>query len=289
MKRFRTVIAVFLGAVLAAPIAVAEDPISDVDNHDVPVHNALETKFWISAVDLFATRAFRVTAEGSVTPQVPRQYVDFESDFDLDDSPELFVVEFRWQFADKWNLGLQYFQSARSGRRTLQETIEWNDEVFEIGAEVRASTSIDITRIVLSRHFVQNNGHDLRLTGGIHWLDLAGSISGEATLGDGSTEFTTSKASASLPIPNVGAVYQYSPSAKWLLAVRADWFSASVGDYSGGIWNVMSTANYQIGEHFGLGIGYQFFQLDGTLTEEKWRGDLRVRFDGPFVQLAGFW
>jgi len=294
MNRASKVLTVLLASVLTAPIAAAEDatsedPISDVDSHDVPVHNALETKFWVSAVDLFASRGFRVTAEGSITPQIPRQYVDFESDLDLDDSPELFVVEFRWQFGQKWNLGLQYFQSAREGRRTLDRTIEWNDDIFEIGADVRVSTSVDITRIVVSRHFIKRDGHDFRLTGGIHWLDLAGEFRGEATLGDGTTEFTTSKASASLPIPNVGAVYQYSPSAKWLLALRADWFSATVGDYSGGIWNVMTTANFQIGKHFGIGAGYQFFQLDGTLTEEKWRGDLRVRFDGPFVQLAGFW
>lgn len=71
--------------------------------------------------------------------------------------------------------------------------------------------------------------------------------------------------------------------------MRADWFSTSVGDYSGGIWNVMANVNYQIGEHFGVGVGYQFFQLDGELDADNWRGDLRVRFDGPFIQLAGFW
>ena len=66
MNKASKVLTVILGFILAAPIAAAEDPtgedpISDVDSHDVPVHNALETKFWISAVDLFATRGFRVT------------------------------------------------------------------------------------------------------------------------------------------------------------------------------------------------------------------------------------
>ncbi|MGI9199997.1 MAG: hypothetical protein ACR2QL_02980 [Woeseiaceae bacterium] len=285
---------VMLSFIMVASGALADDqaaiePMSDVDTHDVPVHNALETKYWLSAVDLFATRAFNVTADGSVTPQIPRQYVDFESDLDVDDSPELYIVEFRWRFAARWNLGLQYFQSTRSGRRTLERTIEWNDTIFDIGADVRAKTEIDITRIVLSYHFIRKKGHDFRLTGGVHWLDIAGRISGEATLGDGSTEFAASTASASLPIPNVGGVYMYSPSSKWLLGLRADWFSASVGDYSGGIWNVMANVNYQVGENVGLGFGYQFFQLHGEVTDDGWRGDLRVRFDGPFLQLSGFW
>ena len=117
----------------------------------------------------------------------------------------------------------------------------------------------------------------------IHWLNTSATTSGEATLGDGSTGFASSRASTSLPIPNVGAAYQYSPSAKWLYGFRFDWFSASVGDYSGGIWNAMANVNYQFAEHFGLGVGCQCFQLDGEVTDDKWRGDLRIRYDGPFV------
>ena len=73
------------------------------------------------------------------------------------------------------------------------------------------------------------------------------------------------------------------------MTVRADWFSASVGEYSGSIWNAMASANYQVAKHVGLGAGYQFFQIDGTIKVDKWRGDLRMRFDGPFLQLSGFW
>ena len=171
----------------------------------------------------------------------------------------------------------------------LDEAIEWNDVVYEIGADVSAKTEIGITRIVLSRHLIQRGGHDFRLAAGLHWLEVGAELRGEATLDNNTTAFTTSKNSASLPIPNVGAAYQYSPSAKWLFGLRADWFSATVGEYSGGIWNVMANTNYQVSKHIGLGAGYQFFQLDGTLKEENWRGDLRVRFDGPFVQITGFW
>ena len=60
-------------------------------------------------------------------------------------------------------------------------------------------------------------------------------------------------------------------------------------DYSGGIWNVNLSANYQVAKHIGVGIGYQFFQIDGTLTEDRWQGDLRVRFSGPTFQVSGFW
>jgi hypothetical protein len=267
-----------LGCLLTASLASADDR-----------HPALDSKYYISVGGYFASRAFKASAEGSVTPSNPTPYVDFESDLKVDDRPDLLVAEFRWQFAEKWNLGLQYFNSTRDGQHTLDETIEWEGVTYEVGAMVTTETSVDITRIVLSRHFRQKEGHDFRLTGGLHWLDITALIQGEATQGDGSTAFATSKAAAAFPIPNVGALYQYSPSQKWLFSARVDWFSASIGDYSGGIWNTNISANYQVAKHVGVGLGYQFFQIDGTLTEDQWKGDVKIQFSGPTFQVSGFW
>ena len=252
-------------------------------------HPAFESKYTASLGGLLANRIFNASAGGSVTIDRPGPFVDFESDLKVDDSPELFVIELQWQFSENWNLGLQHFNATRSGSNTLGKTIEWEDVIYEIGAEVNATTEIDITRIVFSRKLWQNKGHDFRVSVGLHWLDVAARISGEATLGDGSTVFTRSQASASLPIPNVGGVYRYSPSEKWLFGVRADWLSASVGDYSGGIWNAAANVNYRVSDHFGIGLGYQFFQIDGTLSASRWRGDIKSRFNGPLLQIAGFW
>lgn len=269
---------IFLGCLLAASLASADDR-----------HPGLDSKYYISVGGYFASRAFKASAEGSVTVQRPTPFVDFESDLKLDDAPELIIAEFRWQFAEKWNLGLQYFNSTRKQQHTLEGSIEWEDVTYEVGANVLAETNVDITRMVLSRHFRQKGGHDFRLAAGLHLLDLSAKIAGDATLNDGSTVFSTNKTSTSLPIPNVGAFYLYSPSEKWLLSARVDWFSASIGDYSGSIWNTNLSVNYQVAKHVGVGLGYQFFQINGTVEDDLWKGDLKIRFSGPTFQISGFW
>ena len=94
MIRARAHLVASLAFVLAMPAAVAqEDPMSDVDVQEVPVHNALETRFFVAAADLFATRNFSARARASITPQIPRQYVDFESDLGVGDSLDLFVFK----------------------------------------------------------------------------------------------------------------------------------------------------------------------------------------------------
>ena len=267
-----------LGCLLTASLASADDR-----------HPALDSKYFISVGGYFASRAFKASAEGSIEKSNPTPLVDFGSDLNVDDTPELLVAEFRWQFAEKWNLGLQYFDSTRKGQHTLEGSIEWEDVTYEIGAVVVTDTSVEITRMVLSRHFWQKGGHDFRLAAGLHILDISAKIEGDATVNDGSTVFATSKVATSFPIPNVGALYLYSPSEKWLFSARVDWFSASIGDYSGGIWNTNLSVNYKVAKHVGVGLGFQYFQIDGTLTDDQWKGDVKVRFSGPTFQVSGFW
>lgn len=115
---------------------------------------------------------------------------DFESSVGVDDKPKLFTIEAGWQFTENWSLRLQHFSSERSGSRIIDETIEWQDLLFNVGAgsEYRCVVSI----FVLSKHF-------------------------------------------------------------------------------------------------GVGLTYQFFQIDATVKDTNWIGDVRARFTGPNLLISGYW
>lgn len=44
-----------------------------------------------------------------------------------------------------------------------------------------------------------------------------------------------------------------------------------------------------ITKHIGVGLNYQFFELNGDLTEQNWRGSLKTTFTGPHLYLGGYW
>ena len=265
-----------LGCILVSSSAAAQD-----------VHPLMTSKYWGNLGVYFAARNFEASANGSVLGQ--NRDLDFEGAFGLDDGPDLFMGELGWQFGEKWGLGLQYFQSKRDASKTLEETFEWEDVTYNAGVDIRAGTDVSITRIVFSRRFWDGGPHSVRIGAGIHWLELGAKIAGQATLNDMSTEFRTNSVSASAPVPNIGAWYRYSPSDRWLLSARIDWLSASIDEYSGGIWNSSVGANYRLSQHFGVGAAYQLFQLDGSVKNSNWRGDIQVRFSGPHLYVSGFW
>lgn len=250
-------------------------------------HPLMSSKYWVTFGAYFAARDLDVSA--SVAIGEVKKRTDFETSAGLDDKPDLLNVELGWRFGEKWDLSFQRFRSERKRSVMLEESIEWEDVIYEVGADIAAKSKVEVTRVFFSRHVWETERQSLRLGAGFHFIDVGLSIDGEATLDDNSTEFRASVVSASLPIPNIGAWYRYSPSEKWLLNARADWFSADVGEFAGGIWNAAVGANYGLTKNVGIGVSYQFFQIDGTIRKTGWQGDLRTRFDGPHIYVVGYW
>ena len=251
------------------------------------VHPLVTNKYWVSVGAFFATADLKANAQGGVGGEEER--VDFETSLGLDHRPDLLDLEFGWQFDKNWDVSLQYFYADRETRSTIQEAIEWEGVTYDVDADITATTDFEVTRVFFSRRVWQNGRHDLRLGAGIHYIKLSAEISGEATLDDESKEFRVSAVSASFPVPDIGAWYRFSPSDRWLLDARVDWLSANVDEYSGSLWNFAVGANFRLNKHVGIGLGYLFFELDGKVNEADWRGDVRTRFAGPQIYLAGFW
>ena len=87
----------------------------------------------------------------------------------------------------------------------------------------------------------------------------------------------------------VGAWYRYSPNRHWLFNMRLDWLSASIDNYSGDIWNVSAGVNFRATKHVGIGAAYQYFELAGSLTEPRWRGEVGMVLSGPHLFITAYW
>ncbi len=104
------------------------------------------------------------------------------------------------------------------------------------------------------------------------WDHVSGEVFIENGEFDGSAK---AKVAANLPLPNIGAWYWYAPSSKWLLTSRVDWLSASIGDYSGGLWNAAVGVQYQFSNNFGIAAEYAYFELNGDIDKTHWHGSMK--------------
>ncbi len=256
-----------------------------------PIHPYLGNKYYASVGLFRSDQDMRLSLDGTV--DVPEQgltpYVDFSQTLGISSYDETFSAEFGWRFSKKWQLRGQYFRVDDNSKATLEEDVEWGDVVFNEGTFVSAGTDMQITRLFFGRTFRSTASGELGLGIGGHILDLAAYINGNATVDGIDIGYTQERASISQPLPNVGAWYMHAFNSNWAATLRFDWLSAEVDKYDGYIINSAASIGYAINDHFGLSLAYNYFELSVDVDDSDWHGRVKIRFDGPYIALTGYW
>jgi hypothetical protein len=259
-------------ACLAAIPAAAQDE----------VHPFITDKFAVQMGLFMPSKGLNLSVDGTVAGV--NQEFDWEAATGFEDDDEVFMLEGKWRFGEKWSFRAQYYETNKSSRAVLEEDVYWRNNIILAGSSVTAGTEFSLVRTFFGRSFDNRANVDTGIGLGLHWLEIGAFINPDVnTTGD------LSAAKVSGPLPNFGAWYYYSPSPKWFLGGRLDWLDAKIDKYDGGITNVSAGVNYQLFQHVGIGVKYQLFRLNVNIDEDKWNGSVKLDYKGPFIYLSGSW
>lgn len=231
----------------------------------------------------------KINLDLRVDGTAPEDEIDFDEALNLSDYATSPAVNFRWRFGEKWSLLGQYWSTSQDGQTVLTKDVSWEDVVFKEGTFVGGGVDLDVVRAFLGRKFDLAPQHEFGIGFGLHWMSLDTYLEGEILINDGGTDFHRAEASASFPLPNIGAWYMYSWSPKWVLITHLDWLSASIGDYSGGLWDAEIGINYQAFKNVGFGLSYKGFMLDVDVDKGDWHGRVEFNQGGPALSVTATW
>lgn len=277
--------------IIAVTLASAALPYSATAQEETPIHPYLSEKFFASVGIFRPDQKLNLGLEASVTISNPdpAPYVDFAQSFGFDGSQSTGSAEFGWRFGEKWMLRGQYFRVDNDSRATLEEDTEWGGYVFNQGTSVGVGTDFQITRLFFGRKFNSTISREFGLGLGLHVLDISAFINGNATVDGVDVGFRQERASISQPLPNFGAWYVHAFSPKWVATMRLDWLQARIDEYDGRIINAAATVAYAVNDNFGIGLAYNYFEIDLKVDELNWNGRIISRFSGPYISLTGYW
>ncbi len=212
---------------------------------------------------------------------LPATDVDFQDDLGFDDDDMQPALVFTWRFSNRSRLEGEYFSVGQGNTSVLKETIGWDDVEYEVGAKVRANFDVDVGRLFYGYSFLKDDRKEVGAGIGLHYLGIDTAISGEAYV-DGESIGKVSRGIDDWAIlPNLGIYGNYAFSPKWLISGRADWISANIGDYDGTLWNAQAAIQYQLFEHFGLGLAYRYLSFDFEEDSSKRRWNIDIDYNGP--------
>ena len=269
-------LAFFLSLFSSSAIAQTEDD----------YHPFLSDKFNLGIGVFWPKVDFNLQVNGSD----PSEEIDLDEALQFNDYQSSLALDFRWRFGKKWSLGGQYWSTDASGRETLEEDVKWEDITFKEGTYVEGGVGMDVVRVLVGREFFTTSPkHEFGASIGLHWMNLDTYLEGEIILENNEAAFESVSASASFPLPNIGAWYMYSWSPKWMLSAEIDWLSATFGDYSGGLWDGQFGVNYQAFRNIGFGLYYKVFNLNVDVDKSDWQGSAEYDQNGPMLTLTATW
>jgi len=247
------------------------------------LHPYLDSGFSLDLGIFYPDRKLNLGVNGTVAGI--NKEIDFDEGVRLDGADNTFSAELAWRYRGKWSIVGQYFKSTDSARAVLEEDVEWGNVVFGAGSFAAVGSQFSLTRIFFARQLDSRRTHDVSIGGGIHWLHFGAFIEGEILV-NGTPTSARRSVSAEAPLPNIGVWYKYSITPRWAFRTRLDLFSASIDDYDGHLINVGLGVNYQAFEHFGIGLNYNFVELDLKIKKSDWRGNVRTTYDGVYVNAS---
>jgi hypothetical protein len=267
--RTLVIAALALAFSLPAGKAVAQETDTDVPQ-----------KFWIEL------GGFRVTTQTNLrlSGASPGDDVSFERDLDLPGNTTQAYLEGFWRLGRRHQVSLNWTSIKRDGGTiTLDEEIEWGDDVFRVGAEVNGATDTDFISGAYRFAAYKNEKFEIGPAIGLGHIWITAGLTGQAGIAGGegeevrdiSTEGTVSSITG-----DIGGYLYWWPGRRFL--VRGDFRYIGIGldEADAAITEGRASLIWYPWSQVGIGAQYAYTKL-------RYDRDLGVTELGGVLQYDG--
>ena len=78
-----------------------------------------------------------------------------------------------WRFAKRHKVRAMIFNTSRSDSREFEQDIEWEDEVFPVGARIKGEVDFAVYQVAYEYLFLRRESWELGASIGVHYLGIA--------------------------------------------------------------------------------------------------------------------
>jgi hypothetical protein len=214
--------------------------------------------------------------------------VDWENTFG-DEDVNRFRVDALWRISDRHHLRLMYTDYSRRDTRRIDREIQWQDEIFPIGVEVEGNLGFEIFELAYEFAFLHSERFELAGGIGLHYTTFEAGLEATVTapVGSGTREIGGT-ASLDAPLPVIGVHALWRMIGSFYLEGQAQAFALSIDEYDGEILNLRAALIWQPTALLGIGVGYDYFQVDLDIERPRFNGSMDWIYSGPqlFVSVS---
>jgi hypothetical protein len=250
----------------------------------VPEHPALQSSVYFT-VGMFHPKTSTSTQLDSTTHGIGTN-IDFEHALGMQSQEAVPDSFLRWRITDRWRFDAGYFELNRSGDKVTDREIQWGDQTYSVGAEIKSKFDFSDLRIAGAYSLFKRPDKDVGIGFGFHVASYDAALSlaglGAASGAGGSSEAKRVTA----PLPVLTGYGQFALTDRWAISVRVDRFALSYDNNSGNITSSAIDVQYQPFQHVGFGFAYRSLFIDLTATRTTTTATFNQTFQGPLVYVS---
>ena len=208
----------------------------------------------------------------------PGTPIDFEDVLGFDPTNTVARLDGFLRFNPRHRIDFSIFDLSRDAVATIDEEIQFGDEVFDIDTTVTASSDLTVYKVDYTYSAILRERGFLGLTAGLYIMDTGLALS-EPTLGRRETRTVTA------PLPVLGLRGEYSLAERWTVRGSAEFFALEYNNVDGNLVDLYAGIDYWFTERFALGLAYNKVTIDVTSGHSGLQGVLDWSYQGALLNL----
>lgn len=214
--------------------------------------------------------------------------VDFEKVLGLDTSNTVFRFDGSWRFLPRHQLVLSYMEIDRSGSKTLNQNVQWGNNIYLAGLKAQSNWNTTQTNLYYRYSFVQTDKGEFGGSIGVSYVQQTGRIQGWAQAAGTSYQYYANRqGSIDAPVPVIGLFGTYEFTPKFSMSGDIQYLQVNISGVDGKYTDARLTFDYFPWKTTGFGLGYLYDSLNVGSSKNSWDGDFDYKFDG-FLAYVSF-
>jgi len=234
---------------------------------------------WAYVWDANTTVAFPGSVSGVGTS------IDFAQTLGGDTSTDALRIEALYRFNERHSLGFSWYRIGLAGQKSLNEQIQIEDQIIDVGASVSTSLNLNLYRLLYNYSFYRNEKVELAVSPGLYMSNLKFMLSAQGMVNGMAAGSTIIEEQLTLPLPSIGGVVNYNITPRLQSQIRADFFYLKVGDFSGSMFEFYAGLEYRLFKNFALGAAYDRLVVD--VANQSSSGGFNVNLGYNLLYLYG--
>jgi hypothetical protein len=219
---------------------------------------------WVIAVGGYLTEFKTDASVGS--GRVLGTSIRFEDQLGVDPDQTVFRLDGLKRFGKRHAIGFGLWTLNREGATAIDGQIEYDGNVFDVGAEINSRFDTDWLRLDWRYSLLRTDKGEAGLSAGLSVYEFETSLEGLATVSDGmgGTILQAARAEEDVlaPVPTIGMFMNYAFRPNLILRVKADFLDLDVGDIEGKVTDTTLLFEWYFSRHAGVGIGLNRSDID---------------------------